>query len=270
MSNKSKTRIGICRACSKKTELTFEHIPPKSAFNNNRFYYTTNVHPLFEKKDAKTFEELTSFDKSKAKKNQGGIGVYSLCGMCNNFFGTWYVRAYKDWINQSFTFFNKENEVDRDNFNVKIQPLNVFKQILSMFFSINKTLAKQFPELKLFLLKKENNVLPDGIRLFIYYNFEGVVRYEPDCFVGNFSQNNEIIHASEITFPPIGYVLVLNGQNVDNRLTEITYFAKFELNEIVSIPQKLNFLPTHLKVILDYRTVNEIEQGLNMNYESIL
>lgn len=68
MSKNKKVIIGVCRVCLRKSQLTFEHIPPKSAFNNNKYFYTTNVHPLLEKKDAKTFEDLTSFDKKKQRR----------------------------------------------------------------------------------------------------------------------------------------------------------------------------------------------------------
>jgi hypothetical protein len=264
---KRKNVFGVCRVCSRKAELTFEHVPPKSTFNNYKFFYTTNVHPLLEKRNAKTFEELTTFDKSTAKKNQGGIGIHSLCGFCNNLFGTHYVRAYKEWIIQSMEFFKLESEIERNRFEVTIQPLNVLKQIIAMFFSINTKFSKLYPELKSYLLNKETNKLPEGVRVFVYYNFIGELRYESFKVVGKFDIKSEIIQATEITFPPMGYVLVLNGQNVDNRLHEITFFSNYQLGEVVSIPQKLSILPTHIKYILDYRTKEEIEQGLQRNFE---
>jgi hypothetical protein len=267
MSKRKNPVLGICRVCARKAQLTFEHIPPKSAFNNNKFFFTTNIHPLLDKRNARTFEDLTSFDKSTAKKNQGGIGIHSLCGFCNNLFGTYYVRAYKEWITQSMEFFKLESELERNRFEVTIQPLNVLKQIIAMFFSINTKFSKLYPELKSYLLNKETNILPEGVRVFVYYNFIGEVRYEPFAVVGKFDANSEIIQVSEITFPPMGYVLVLNGQNADNRLHEITCFSNYQLGEVVSIPQQLNILPTHLKYILDYRTKDEIEQGLQMNRE---
>jgi hypothetical protein len=60
---------------------------------------------------------------------------------------------------------------------------------------------------------------------------------------------------------------VLNGQNIDSRLHEITFFSNYKLGEVVSIPQKLNVLPTYIKYILDYRTKDEIEKGLQKNFE---
>jgi hypothetical protein len=258
---------GVCRVCGRNAQLTFEHVPPKSTYNNNHYYYTTHVHPLLDKKDARTFDELTSFDKSTAKKNQGGIGIHSLCGICNNLFGTYYVRAYKEWITKSMEFFTLESELERSKFEVKIQPLNVIKQIIAMFFSINIKFSKLYPELKSYLLNKEAYNLPEGIRVFVYYNFIGEVRYEPFTVIGKFDINSEIIQASEITFPPMGYVLVLNGKNVDSRLHEITFFSNYKLGEVVTVSQKLNILPTYIKHILDYRTKDEIEQGLQMNFE---
>jgi hypothetical protein len=268
MSKRNKTKLGKCQVCSNTRQLTYEHIPPKSTYNNNKVYYTSNIHPLMDKRDAKTFDELTYFDKSKATKKQGGIGFYSICGACNNFFGTWYVRAYKDWVSQSVNYFSLSTLNDREEFKVTIQPLNVLKQIIAMFFSINDKLSKLSPDLKAFILNKQSKELPSNIRIFIYYNIEGVIRYEPNLVVGDFS-NNRVIIASEITFPPLGYVLVTNGENVDERLREITHFSKYELNEVVTIDQNLNILPTHIKFILDYRTKEEIELGLMNNSENL-
>lgn len=136
-----------------------------------------------------------------------------------------------------------------------------------MFFSIDNKLSKQNPHLKSFILNRESQQLPKGVRVFVYYNVEGVVRYEPNIFIGSFSPNSEVIHASEITFPPLGYVLVMNGTMPDERLHEITYFSNYRLNEKAQISQNLNILPTFLKSILDYRTKEEIENGLKMSFE---
>lgn len=261
---KDKNVKGYCRACGRLTELTFEHIPPKSAFNNNRYFYTTHIHPLLEKREATTFEELTHYDKSKLKKGQGGIGYYSLCKICNNNFGTWYVRSYTNWITQSSKYFLIETEEERARFMVKLKPLNVFKQIIAMFFSVNPRLSKDHPDLKKFLLHKESQYENSQIRVFIYYNIQGVIRYESDFVLGKLD-TGKVLRISEITFPPMGYVLITNGEKIDDRLVEITHFGGFSYDEEVEISQQLPILPTHLKFVGDYRTKQEIEDGLKAN-----
>ena len=39
MANKS-TKVGICRLCKESKELSFEHVPPKAAYNKNTRYYS--------------------------------------------------------------------------------------------------------------------------------------------------------------------------------------------------------------------------------------
>lgn len=83
-------KIGICRLCGVKTELTFEHIPPKKSFNRNTGYTISHVGEAIE-----ALENESSFNPTK---KQGGIGNISLCKECNEFLGLNYVDAYTDWV----------------------------------------------------------------------------------------------------------------------------------------------------------------------------
>ncbi len=263
-----KIKNGICKSCGRNTDLTYEHIPPKSAFNNNKHFYITKVHPLFEKRKARTFEELVELDKSKAIKKQGGIGFFTLCAICNNNFGTWYVRDYLSWVKQSIKYFESSDPNFKMNFKVKIKPLNVLKQIMAMFLSINSQLTIDFPEIKKFLLKKNLKLEIPKIRVFIYYNIEGEIRYEPNFILGKID-TGIIVRISEISFPPFGYVLITNGETLDERLFEITNFGNFDYNEEIELIQNLSILPTHLKFVGDYRTEEEIEIGIKSNLSYI-
>lgn len=59
----------ICRLCGELKEMTFEHIPPRSAFNDNQKLFTSIQDHL---------------DGHRYKKYPRGIGKYSLCQECNN------------------------------------------------------------------------------------------------------------------------------------------------------------------------------------------
>ena len=263
-----KVKKGVCKICGISGEVSYEHVPPKSAFNNNKDFYTARVHPLFEKRNATTFEELTKIDKSKVKKEQGGVGFYSLCKICNNNTGGWYGRSYVDWVKQSAKYFDhlRENNHTSD-FNVKLFPLRVIKQIVSMFISINYVgFIKDYPALKSFILQKRNNVFDNRIRVFVYYNLEGSLRYEPNLTLYNIQTSNAL-YLSEITFPPLGYVMVMNEGEVDNRLLEITRFVNFNYDDEIELNQQMNIMPTHLRVVGDYRTKDEIQKSLDSSNE---
>lgn len=261
---RKKVKIGVCKICGINGEVTYEHVPPKSAFNNNKEFYTARVHPLFEKRNAATFEELTTLDKGKVKKEQGGIGFYSLCRVCNNNTGSWYGRAYVDWVKQSAKYFDHLSEHKyTSSFNVKLFPLRVIKQIVSMFLSINYSgFIKDYPALKSFILQKKSNFFDSRIRIFTYYNLTGSLRYEPNLTLYNI-KTSDALYMSEITFPPLGYVMVMNEGKVDDRLLEITGFVNFNYDDEIELNQHMNIMPTHLKVIGDYRTKDEIQKNLD-------
>lgn len=81
------THRGICYICGKEDELTFEHIPPRKAFNWHRAKIYNGYEAL-----SKSQGEPARYDNS-----QQGMGKYSLCQSCNNNTGTWYAQAYCDF-----------------------------------------------------------------------------------------------------------------------------------------------------------------------------
>lgn len=253
--------IGNCRICGKQSKLTKEHIPPKGAYNKGDFY-VSSVNPLLEKRETTNFEDLIQFDITKATKKQGGIGFYTLCKHCNNSTGSWYGNDYIKWIQQTIDFLRAQHSQPIPANFVTIYPLRVLKQIVAMFFSLNHTSFRtEFPSLSNFILHKENTVLDKKIRVFAYYPQKGGVRYLSDNFIGNI-ETGKNFHVSEIAFPPIGFVICMNGEKPDKNLTEITWFCSYKYDESISYEQKFNLLPTFLHVPCDYRSESEIRQAL--------
>ena len=89
-----KKKIGKCALCDKECELTFEHIPPRVAFNS------TPAKPISEKElfDNKldNGEERVPWDIEGLhyQNQQKGMGMFSLCEDCNNNTGSWYGDSY--------------------------------------------------------------------------------------------------------------------------------------------------------------------------------
>jgi hypothetical protein len=65
---------------------------------------------------------------------------------------------------------------------------------------------------------------------------------------------------SEITYPPFGYVMTLDSPPPDDRLFEITHFARYDYNDFVVMPLQLPVLPTYVAIPGDYREKKEIYQ----------
>jgi hypothetical protein len=242
---------GFCKICGNEGILTLEHIPPKSTFNKNTRYKSILL------LDYLTLEDPLNVTIS-GKTYQGGTGFHSLCKKCNNFLGTQYVNPYVSFVKSlSNVVFNNPN----NHFVVEIRELHllrILKQIISMFISINMNLRESHPELIEFVRDENLNYLPNNIKIFVYLNTEGNLRHLPLMVKGNFGSNISI-YCSEITFPPLGYVLSINHSSEIQYLTEITNFKNFSLNELTDIKLDMYKLPTYFPIHLDYRNFNEIK-----------
>jgi hypothetical protein len=85
----SKQVIDECRLCGMIKSLTFEHVPPKAAFNHYpRFYPNTR-----EMIDAR----YRGAPPPSIVEEPRGAGAYTLCGECNTKRGARYAREFMDW-----------------------------------------------------------------------------------------------------------------------------------------------------------------------------
>ncbi len=249
--SKRKMQTGICRICKKEKQLTFEHIPPRVAFNKHTRYYSIPM------KDYLKNENPLEIN-IKGKVQQGGHGYYSLCGECNSFLNENYVRSYAKWANIGMSLL-LEYKFDFIHFYAEQQnPKRVLKQIISMFISMNDTwFTEQYPELLEFVRFPENNNFPDKYRLYCYLNNEGQIRMSK----WNFTNTHGII--CESTFRPFGYVLNIGNNATIDKLTDISIFKDFSDKRNHIIELGLYRYPTYLPIPLDFRSKKEIEQTIN-------
>lgn len=127
-------RTGTCRLCGKEGELTFEHIPPRSAYNRDRVQLQTP-----EVVDGEGIVAVPG------RYQQRGAGGCYLCGDCNNFLGREYVPDYMRFARIVGEALNRtpdlENVNDREDFpsfrlkverlkenDLQIRPSSVIKQ----------------------------------------------------------------------------------------------------------------------------------------------
>ena len=223
-------REGICRICGKHKKLTFEHVPPQSAFNSKPVFFQKSIH-LHDKK--------SYFYGKRIRSNQGAGGYY-LCENCNNLTGSYYGESYKKFAYIGMmALTNKIWASKFITFEYAIQPLNILKQTLSMFMSIDT--SDQLLNLKglsSFILDKNSKTLPEKLRVFIYHtttkqvrNGWGMVRTEK----GNYT-------LGEITFPPFGIIYTLDSEPTRNDFLEITNFKNFDFNQTTQTRLSIPFL----------------------------
>ena len=253
---------GKCRLCGLLGPLSYEHVPPEAAFNDGKYYYTAKMEEILKLGDS-NYEILSLANKSHAKKKQRGIGFYTLCEKCNNTTGSWYGNSFVHWVYQAMAIILKANKNPTLYYPTYIFPLRIIKQVLTMFFSVkHEEFGDNNPALRKFILNRDFQYLPEEIKIYCYYNIEGANRYIGDNVVGSLNNMSPIL-LSEITFPPMGFVLTVKSRSPDERLTEISHFANYRYNDWIDHHQKFATLPTHLPFFAgDYRTKKEIQEGM--------
>jgi len=245
-----KKKEGHCHICGKFGALTKEHVPPQKAFNDKKIISATSDKA----------EELRYDEKPEGMFLQGGVHFFSLCRTCNNAMGRWYGGEYVHFAKFAM-YLGSLTQNNPPNINVTGYPLRLIKQIVSMFFSINPKLRLSNPELVNFVLDKEKKCLPEKIRIFGFYNFEGNLRYNRIAIGG---KNMSVF--SEFAYPPLGFVMTYNNTlPPDDRMYDISFFAESGYDEKISFELKMPTLPTYLDVPGTYLTKEEIEENYRNN-----
>jgi len=246
---------GECRICGNVGKLSYEHVPPEAAFNQNKafMYFGKNVI------GSENFP--WDFSNIKGKQLQKGIGFNTLCIKCNNNTGHLYGSAfveftyqgYKQTYNKAYRSGNIANVEFRD-----IYPLRIIKQIVTMFFSVNPTgLSKIHPELMKFVLDKECRELPlDKFGFYVFVLRGSILRYIGITGILYSDGSNRIL--SEINAPPFGYVFEIEPKNKTNYCDITSFGNDFNYDDRVTIHLNIPILEVNSYFPADYRTKQEI------------
>lgn len=268
----------ICRICGTHGKLSFEHVPPKSAFNN---------HPVVGKHIFELInKDPDNYFDGKGNISQQGAGAYTLCEKCNPNTGSWYGNAFANFARQSFEILEHAKNESSIAHKFEIYPLRVIKQIVTMFFSVNSDLLRlNHPDLVKFVLDRYEHYLHPGVRIFVYFNLGPHARYAGGTSISAIEINPDEIsremlddmlnqyqrdypkslYSSEIAFPPLGYVLSFGLEPLDNELTDISFFAKYRYDDCISISLKLPVYPVHTWYPGDYRSKEKIRNNFEEN-----
>jgi hypothetical protein len=246
---------GICRICGEHKKLSFEHVPPRVAFNRHTKYVSIEFEDYIKSRNLLK-------DIPKGKMKQGGIGYNSFCEKCNNFLGSNYVNAYKIWVNAGLQLL-VDSEFAACHFElINIQPLPVLKQIISMFLAINDPeFIESFPELSEFVQNKNQTELPDKFQIYTYLTRAERFRYMNYCAKNNL-ENGKTIQCSEIAFPPFGYVITFNSKLDISYLNNITAFKNYNFDNLQTFKMTLAQLPTYTIYPLDYRGKEKLNNDI--------
>lgn len=256
-------REGTCHICGSYGKLSFEHVPPRGAFNDRPILYNT-----LEK-----IVESADLDKIKGRKQQLGAGGYTLCDGsegCNVKTGNWYSHAFVDFAYQGMSILKGTQGRATLIYPFNIFPLRLIKQIITMFFSVNSDrfrLAQ--PALVRFILNKDEKYLPPNIKVFAFYTVSHRNRMIGAAGVikGLGTSHSHTIVISEITFPPFGFAMTLDSYCPDNRLLDITGFSTFDYNDKRTLRMRLPVLPIYTGFPGDYRAREQVLEDAGMTID---
>ena len=219
--------IGTCLLCGLEKELTFEHVPPRAAFNSNMIkiqnyiHLTENYNPLFGK-------------FSKAPK---GFGGYTLCKSCNNCTGEWYAKDYVDFAHQGMVNIKKLTSQYWSDGRYDIKPLNVLKQVLTMFISANKSLhIHSQTDLRNFILNRKSQDLPPNIKIYMYSTLSPYYRLLGWHMV---KELGSTYWWAEINFKPFGFLFTYNSLPAHPDQLDISDFKNYKYDEYADILLRL-------------------------------
>ncbi len=252
-------RNGRCHLCGQYGELTYEHVPPRKAFNDR---------PVVTAGFAEVMR-LGPGEQIRGPVQQRGAGSYTLCHRCNNSTGHWYGPSFISWCYQGLDILIKTNGEQPNLIYLNyLFPLRVIKQIITMFCSAcGPDLVDAHPELTKFVLNRDYYNLNPIFRFFVFYNIEGRIRQSGVSGSLNTLTSERFIF-SEIVFPPYGYVMTINSGPPDPRLVEIGFFSRYRYNDHDIKAMRLPLLPSHSHFPGDYRTIEEMERDASANEET--
>ena len=259
--------FGKCHICGKETELTFEHIPPEKAAND--MGQTLIESNYLNERLPWELEGL------HYKNMQRGMGGYTLCSDCNNKTGAWYGNEYIKFNNFIGRYLTSESNYKKYNsLSIEfenLRPLNIVKQMLSMFASINSD--KYFEinsDLREFILDRTSNKFDSSkYRIYLYLLKEYTNSNMGLCGMLISEDSGLVLRTlSNLNIYPLGIILEhIDEKNKDKpikKLTDITnWTTDFEYDKEYKYELELNILEKNTIFPLDFSSKEEIIKRKN-------
>lgn len=237
------TTEGRCQLCGISGPLTFEHIPPKSAFNDQKVQLGVP--------ELKQGEGIVA---KPGKFQQRGAGVKALCADCNSLLGARYVPEYSAFVDavvrtmakQRIDFEELQRIDDLDalpTFAIEfrgddssgsgdhVYPMRIARQALSMLLVMA---PPDFPDTRPALvdlvLDPAATDLPKDVRLGFCFFVADVVRSIGKAAIADLDSQVVRVFA-EVSHPPLSWVIVTNGAELPNGLVDVTEWLTMGYDE---------------------------------------
>lgn len=243
---------GFCRLCGVYKKLSFEHVPPQSAFNDQQRLLKTMQDALQER---------------PYSRFRRGLGKNTLCERCNNLTGGWYGEAFVSWTKQGFDWFDRVKGERMISLPYYIKPLNVLKQCLVMALAMSSEGSLSYHrDLRRFVLNPRQRDLPPDYRIHVYFTMDGQPRFASGMAITKVGEGGGASYIeAEVSLPPFGYAITSSVGNYKSLadatgLYEITWFSRYEYNEWTTVHLRIPARETHEPFPLDYRNKTEVEE----------
>lgn len=261
----------ICRVCRREqASLTFEHVPPQAAFND-------------ERKRVYRIEDWLERDETGAlsggRIEQRGAGNLTLCASCNSKTGSWYgnelARAARSayGILRDAQLDELDKSLDYTWADVSFKqsktgpyPLRLIKQIVTMLLATSPPeFSLAHAELGDFVLDRERTGLPDRFQFYLAL-FAGPLARSTGVVVHVDTVRARTDVLVEVAFPPYSYVMTIDS--VDTEVIEtanITSFAGVGYDTLADIRLSMIIGFGHTPYPADYRSTAMMERDRELN-----
>ena len=243
---------GSCRICGQFGDLTFEHIPPKAAFNKDRVRSISLTEWVAR-------EDL---DYTGGRIQQRGMGAEVLCGRCNSFLGREYVIEYREWARWGIGVLGIAPPDARAVAATipRRRPLRFLKQCVAMVMGANAPgFSAIHPALQKFVLDASEKNLPDRYDVYLTL-FRG-----PRARTAGVSGNIDLYTGttrimSEVAFPPFGILMAFDSPPPESAFGRINDLRQFDPEDVVDVRLGLLIGEGHTPFPGDYRTRDAVER----------
>jgi hypothetical protein len=262
--------FGKCALCGKKEKLTFEHIPPRAAFNSTPAKPVSSVEMLKKRNDNKERMPWDT-DGLRYQNQQQGMGRYSLCHTCNNNTGSWYGDAYIYFANVAHDAICNCSDSDANGITFQgVYPLRFVKQVLSMFCSICDPGAPALEPIRKFVLDKDAVGLDKSkYKLCMYFTNSTI--YKQTGYIVSMKSTSagmEMMALSEITAYPFGFILYFDPtESWHYHGIDITPLVDYGYNDICDISMLWKVEEMNDIIPESYRSKDQIKQCIKNNME---
>ena len=263
---RARDHVGICHICLREGPLTFEHVPPQAAFNDQRADVGGLEHWLSRNSDGPPL---------RVQIQQGGMGFHSLCADCNNRTGSWYASELTGWVHGAVAAIGHlppieemDSQLEPHGATLQIQgvrPLAFVKQIATMVLAVNGPgFSERHSELRKFVLDRDRQGVPDGIQLYLAL-FLGPngrrsgVQGRLDVEKGNTYLTSEIAH------PPFAYLASFDEPAPLLPAGNVTDFGEVPYSSQSNLEVDLVVGFGHTIYPADFRTRAELERDREEN-----